>query len=50
MAEYKPEECTCDDHEYDFHPCPFTEDIDGETIEDECNCCPECTEQCAQSI
>ena len=41
-------ECTCDEHEHDYHPCPFAVEVDGD--ETECNCCPSCTEECAQNI
>ena len=42
------DQCTCDECEHDYHLCPFALEIDGE--EKECNCCPYCTEECAQSI
>ena len=31
------------------HPCPYAEDVDGET-NSECNCCEGCTKECARDI
>ena len=42
-------ECTCDEHEHDYHLCPFGQEVEGD-YEKECSCCPFCTEQCAQNI
>lgn len=33
----------------DMHICPFAEDIHGDSNEI-CNCCTECTNQCAMDI
>ena len=40
--------CTCDEHEWDLHPCPYQQDIHGDNRE--CNCCPYCEQQCADDI
>jgi len=42
-------ECTCKTEEIDEHTCPFAEEIldDTTTL---CNCCDECTYQCAMDI
>lgn len=46
----KAEDCTCAETEYDYHSCPFTVEVDGITNEEECNCCPVCTEECWQTV
>lgn len=42
-------DCTCKTEENEDHTCPFAEEIlgDDKTL---CNCCPECTYQCADDI
>jgi len=42
------EKCTCDEWQ-EPHPCPFDEEVDGDS-ETLCNCCPVCTEECADQI
>ncbi len=40
--------CNKNDADSD-HTCPYAEDIDGDS-ETLCNCCSECTNNCAQDI
>jgi len=40
--------CTCDEHHWDSHPCPYQQEINGN--DDGCNCCPYCEQQCADDI
>lgn len=39
----------CDENEYDLHTCPFRVEIDDDE-ETLCNCCEECTQDCADNI
>lgn len=43
------DKCTCGEQEVAPHTCPYSEDIhnDSETL---CQCCEECTYQCAMDI
>lgn len=42
--------CACKDNEDgDTHECPYAADVNNEP-NSECNCCPECTQQCADDI
>lgn len=34
---------------YETHGCPFDEEINGD-YEERCNCCPDCTHECAMDI
>lgn len=43
------EKCTCDEGYIEPHPCPFAEEVDGDS-ETLCTCCPFCTENCADTI
>jgi hypothetical protein len=40
--------CTCSADPYDYAPCPYDLEIEGEEIE--CNCCTSCRERCAENI
>ena len=40
--------CTCDEHEHDYHECPFAVDVHDDDTE--CDCCPSCTQTCADDI
>ncbi len=49
------DKCTCGSGENDYHRCPYSDDIHNEyELDDDevtmCNCCPECTYQCAMDI
>ena len=39
----------CEHGEYEPHPCPFQDEMNGNT-EDYCTCCAYCTEQCAMDV
>lgn len=39
--------CTCDSKKHTQHACPFKEQINDESL---CDCCDECTSQCAGDI
>ena len=41
--------CKCGDPSIEEHTCPFSEEIHGDS-ETMCNCCDECTYQCAMDI
>ncbi len=41
--------CTCAECEWDWHPCPFQQDVEGND-EDFCSCCPFCEAACADDI
>lgn len=41
--------CTCSDDSYDFHTCPFQEDVNDDS-EYTCNCCSHCEHECAMDI
>jgi hypothetical protein len=41
--------CKCGDPSIEEHTCPFSEEIHGDS-ESMCNCCDECTYQCAMDI
>ena len=40
--------CTCDEHYWDSHTCPYHTEINDD--DSECNCCPYCEQQCADDI
>jgi hypothetical protein len=40
--------CTCGE-DREPHPCPYSEEI-NDNHEDECTCCPVCTERCAEEV
>ncbi len=43
-------EClTCKGTGQEAHPCPFREELDDDA-ETKCNCCDDCTEECAMNI
>jgi hypothetical protein len=41
-------QCTCSANPYDYAPCPYDLEVEGEEIE--CNCCLSCRERCAENI
>jgi len=41
--------CTCEDVQHEYHSCPYREEVDGEP-NSLCNCCPSCTDDCADSV
>ena len=45
----KNHSCKCGDTSIEEHTCPFSEEIHGDS-ETLCNCCDECTYQCAMDI
>lgn len=42
----EPEGCTCPSEFLDF--CPYEMDVNGQEIE--CDCCPACSQRCADEI
>ena len=40
--------CTCKEYDWPLQHCPYSSEINEE--EEECNCCPFCTEQCLDAI
>lgn len=40
--------CKCGEDCDDLHPCPYGSEINNDDTP--CNCCPECTQQCAWEI
>jgi hypothetical protein len=48
MTPDTPEDCTCEANPYEYLPCPYNREVEGEEIE--CNCCETCRERCAQNI
>lgn len=40
---------SCKGEPKDWHPCPFSVDVDGDD-ETLCNCCDECEDNCADDI
>ena len=49
MSEKRCEGCECSD-ELEYHSCPYQREINENESEDYCNCCNECTNQCAEDI
>lgn len=43
------DKCTCDNHKYPPHTCPFKEEIVGDH-DTECTCCPYCEHECSMDI
>jgi hypothetical protein len=43
------EVCYCDGRASILHTCPFAEEINNDS-ESLCNCCDDCTHECAQNI
>ena len=41
--------CGCRDEAGDYHECPYAADVDNNP-DSECNCCPKCTQSCADDI
>jgi len=44
------DKCTCDSRVQEHHSCPFAEDVHDSEDENYCNCCAECTHQCAMDV
>lgn len=44
------DKCTCEEFEWEPHPCPFQEDVWDNHDPEYCTCCPYCTQQCAWDI
>jgi len=43
------EYCTCETEIIEPHPCPFQEDVNGDS-ETLCKCCECCEQQCCDDI
>ena len=41
--------CTCDEIDWEYHSCPYAEDINDDSS-DSCNCCPFCESNCSNDI
>lgn len=43
------DQCTCETEEHEMHACPYAVEF-GDCDDEHCNCCPDCTQQCAMDI
>ena len=43
------DKCTCS-NDLEYHSCPYDEEINDNHDQENCNCCPYCTYECAMDI
>lgn len=42
--------CTCNEYAWTSHACPYAAEFSDDSTDDDCNCCPFCTQDCANDI